>query len=322
VTLYRSCEFPFMGDSETVETVVEAVAARRPFSLIRVGDGEAIVLNFDQESTLYDLAYLHGHWGTEGVTLRAVDEVRQGLEEALRGADIVGVRDDILNVAAPAGLMQMPAAELHSQVTALFPIRPEEAATLSPLGARRIAMLHHVLSEVDWAPDQRFCSAWIHWELLASGALGRILEQVDEVGLVTARPELEVLVHQAYGIRTRSVLVPDKHVEVPGSGLHVPLRYRTIRAELDFPPGSLVLVGAGIPGKVYCNWLKESGCVAVDVGAVFDAWVGKASRPRVLESRFKVAGGDRVPDELRLRPGTAAGRRVLTPRWKAAGVEA
>jgi hypothetical protein len=63
--------------------------------------------------------------------------------------------------------------------------------------------------------------------------------------------------------------------------------------------------------------LKQAGCVAIDVGAVFDAWVGKASRPRVLESRFEVRGGNRVPPELQLRDLPARSDRALSPRWKA-----
>ena len=154
---------------------------------------------------------------------------------------------------------------------------------------------------------------------MASGALAEILDDVSEVGLVTARPELEHLVARRFDVRTKVVLVPDKYVESPRPGAHVPDRYRSVRADLAFEPGSLVLVGAGIPGKAYCEWLKQAGCIAVDVGAVFDAWVGKASRPRVLESRFGVGGGRRVPRDLQLRPEGSSDTRVLVPRWKCAG---
>jgi hypothetical protein len=154
--------------------------------------------------------------------------------------------------------------------------------------------------------------------LLASGALNQILESVDEVGLVTARPELQDLVARRFDVSTKAVIVPDKFIEAPSVARHVPDRYHTIRSDFSFPEGSLVLVGAGIPGKAYCQWLKEAGCVAIDVGSVFDAWVGKASRPRVLESRFSVAGGSRVPLEIQLQ-AVSSGYRRLNPRWKASG---
>jgi hypothetical protein len=317
--VFPTCDFPLLGDSATVEVVRSAVSAREPFSLIRLGDGEAIVLSFNDEMWLEDLAYLHGHWGSKGVTLGALAEVKRDLVEALRGADVVGIRGDILNVALPRDLLDRPGSEVKDFVMSAFSIRDDERENLSALGARRLALLHQALCRFEWSETQRFCSAWIHWELLASGELHKILEEETEIGLVTARPELQELVARRFDVRTTAVIVPDKFVEAPEAGRHVPDRYHTIRSELIFPKGTLVLVGAGIPGKAYCQWLKEAGCVAIDVGSVFDAWVGKASRPRVLESRFKVAGGNSVPVDLQLRLPVSPEHRLLTPRWKARG---
>jgi len=314
--IYPACEFPRLSDPETIETVITAVGNKEPFSLIRLGDGEAVVLGFDEDIQLQDLAYLHTHWGTEGVTLRAVAEISNDLRTAVRGADIVGIRDDILNVTIPPDLLNRSGNEIKKVVSKEFRIRQDEIERLSPMGARRLALLHRVLSTFNWGDEQQFCSAWIHWELLATGALNRILEEVRDVGLVTSRPELGELIAQRFDVRTSTVLTPDKFMEVPESGRHVPERYRTIRSELTFSKGTLVLVGAGIPGKVYCQWLKESGCVAIDVGSVFDAWVGKASRPRVLESRFGISGGDLVPRELQLGPPVNPESRRLIPKWK------
>lgn len=318
--LFAACEFPLLDDAETIERVQAAVRAHEPFSLIRLGDGEAVVLSFDENIWLQDLAYLHGHWGSEGVTLRSVAEVKEGLQAAVHGADLVGIRGDILNVSVPDDLLDQPGRDVKDFVSSRFQIRQDELDNLSGIGARRLALLHRVLSRIDWSEQQEFCSAWIHWEMLASGALNKILEEVTEVGLVTSKPELEHMVARRFNVRTVPVLVPDKFAEVPESGRHVPNRYRTIRSELTFPKGSLVLVGAGIPGKVYCQWLKESGCVAIDVGSVFDAWVGRASRPRVLESRFGITDGNQIPANLQLRIPGSPTERVLTPRWKASGV--
>jgi hypothetical protein len=320
MSVYANCDFPLLDDSATIELVRSAVTAAEPFSLIRLGDGEGVVLSLGDDLWLEDLSYLHGHWGTNGVTLGSVAEVKRGLESAIQGADVIGLRPDILGVSLPSDLLGRSGNEVREFVTSSFHLRGEEREKLSPLGARRLALLHRELSRVNWSAHQRFCSAWIHWELLASGALDRILEEVSHVGLVTSRPELEAMVADRFDSRTRAVVVPDKFVEAPEAGRHVPDRYMTVRSELTFPEGTLVLVGAGIPGKVYCQWLKEAGCVAIDVGAVFDAWVGKASRPRVLESRFNVALGDRVPAELQLRPPISAQHRRLVPRWKTSGV--
>jgi hypothetical protein len=317
--LFPACEFPLLGDAEAIDMVKQAISARQPFSLIRLGDGEAVVLSFDDDIWLQDLDYLHGHWGAERVTLGAVSEVKEGLEEAITGANMVGIRTDILNSSLPADLLDRTGPEIKDYVTSAFELRQQEIASLTGIGARRLAMLHRVLSRTDWSENQMFCSAWIHWELLATGALDEILSAVPEVVLVTSRPELEEMVKHRFDVPTKAVIVPDKFVLAPESGRHVPDRFRDIRSDLRFQAGTLALVGAGIPGKVYCQWLKESGCVAIDVGSVFDAWVGRASRPRVLESRFGVAGGDRVPSDLLLRAPGSTDRRLI-PRWKTSGV--
>jgi hypothetical protein len=318
--VFATCEFPLLDDSETIEKVRSAVSAGEPFSLIRLGDGEAVVLSFDDDMTLQDLAYLHGHWGAERVTLGAVAEVKHDLEKAVQGADIVGIRNDIVGVQLPDDLLERSGWEIREFVVSAFNIRHEEVEALRVIGARRLALLHRVMSGIEWSEDQEFCSSWIHWELLATGALNRILEEVSEVGLVTSRPELELLLARRFNVRTTAVIIPDKHIVIPASGRHVPERYGTIKPELRFPEGTLVLVGAGIPGKVYCQWLKESGCIALDVGSVLDAWVGKASRPMVLRSRFRVADGDHIPSDLQLRvPASSDGRRLI-PRWKPSGV--
>ncbi|MET0566996.1 MAG: hypothetical protein ABW021_11195 [Acidimicrobiia bacterium] len=313
--VYPTCEFALLSDSEAIETVRTAVSDRDPFSLIRLGDGEAVLLSFGEDMGLQDLAYLHSHWGAERVTLRDVGLVKQDLEMAVRGADVVGIRDDLVNTTLPPDLLQRSATEVRDTVISAIRIRPEEIEDLKAIGARRLALLHQVLRSIEWAEDQQFCSAWIHWDLLATGALNQILQDVNQVGLVTSRPELGEMVARRFSIQTRTVIVPDKHVVVPGPGEHVPDRYRTIRSEFDFPPGTLVLVGAGIPGKVYCQWLKESGCVALDVGSIFDAWVGRASRPTVLKSRFSITEGDRVPSDLQIHVPSYGGRRLI-PRWK------
>lgn len=46
----------------------------------------------------------------------------------------------------------------------------------------------------------------------------------------------------------------------------------------DLAPGTLVLVGAGILSKIYCQVAADAGAVALDVGSLFDAWAGKATR--------------------------------------------
>lgn len=305
-----------VDDDEVLGRVRLAVERAEPFSLVRLGDGEGVVLAVPEQASLQDLTYLHGHWGAEGVGVEDVIDVRRDMEDALATADVVGVRADVVGALVPDDLLDMPGGQLARVVRESFGLRDEERTSISSAGARRLALLHHALDRIDWRPGTIFASAWLHWEMLASGLLAELLTSLPQVGLVTSRPELGPRLAQHFDIDVAVVDVPDKHVDAPVAGAHVPSRYREMREALAFDAGTTVLVGAGIPAKAYCSWLKQSGCVALDVGSVLDAWVGRASRPRVLESRFGVAGGRRVPPQLQLGRRPTDPDRGLTPRWK------
>jgi hypothetical protein len=65
---------------------------------------------------------------------------------------------------------------------------------------------------------------------------------------------------------------------------HYPDRYEELRHGLHVPfKGAVFLVGAGPLGKVYCHWIRERGGIALDIGSLFDAWAGIASRQRIAK---------------------------------------
>ena len=65
-------------------------------------------------------------------------------------------------------------------------------------------------------------------------------------------------------------------------GNHYPNRFDELIRELERPlQGQLFLVAGGLLGKLYCDRIKKSGGVALDIGSVVDAWMGKATRPHV-----------------------------------------
>lgn len=54
---------------------------------------------------------------------------------------------------------------------------------------------------------------------------------------------------------------------------HYPDRFSEIQKTLKIPyPGALFLVGSGVFGKIYCEWIKQRGGIAIDVGSMFDSW--------------------------------------------------
>ena len=297
--------FDVFDHAVALDRIRAAVQSRRPFSLIRTGDGEAMLLSVGESAWLHDIAELHRHWGAERVTLGDALRLRRDLEAALAGADLIGIRPDVLGVTVPADLLDRPLAAIGDYVREHFNLREPEKAAKDKV-ARRLALTHSVSTRLQASSDAEVCSSWIHWEMLASGLTAEVLDAAEEVVLVTSHPELGPVVSEKFGARTHLVTVPGKFVDTGLSGAHVPDRYDAIRSELTgFPPGTLALVGAGIPGKIYCHWLKEAGCVALDVGSTLDAWMGRASRSVMLRERFGVSDGKSVPAHLRLTESAA-----------------
>jgi hypothetical protein len=64
--------------------------------------------------------------------------------------------------------------------------------------------------------------------------------------------------------------------------IHYPTQFNKIPRWMDVVskdwPKSILLVGAGVIGKIYCNWWRDRGGIAMDVGGVMDIWYGKVTR--------------------------------------------
>ena len=74
-----------------------------------------------------------------------------------------------------------------------------------------------------------------------------------------------------------------------------------MRKQLVEFPGMLYLVGGGLYGKLYCQLIRSQGGVALDLGSLFDAWLGLPTRPAVFSSLFNRSDDEPgVPSRLLL----------------------
>lgn len=147
-----------------------------------------------------------------------------------------------------------------------------------------------------------------------SGALARLVDEAPRLGMITCRRAVaaRIVSHRKRSARTapgrnrstRFFQVPDKGADEVWLGTDPEFRWQSMKLVLDslndVRPGDVYLVGAGIWGKLFCDRIRASGGVALDIGSVWDAWSGKLSRPGVMPYFFKALGGapDRVPEDL------------------------
>ena len=258
----------WLGPGTLRATIASAIEAHQPFAFIRLGDGEARfllsqathgkgVLSDEERHAMGDVVW--ENWFGDPLSAVAADActgLAQAIVDAVASADVVGA-------CAPERL---------SADTGHYGYLVWQECWLRRLFADR--------------PDMLFADAMSHRRLNADMPfLAGLLEGLDVLGVISPHPGLA----DALGRRLRIADVKS-HV-VPGegrlpsapaaraSGRHFPGAYERLLADLEVPrPGCVFLVAAGLLGKIYCARIKALGGIALDVGALVDAWMGFDTR--------------------------------------------
>jgi hypothetical protein len=222
------------------------------FSVVRLGDGEGLFLAGRRP----DLggALRNGDQPDEGIRLRDYQlseeqfrSLRQELLDAIRGADLIGIPDVQQCLSGPPDYLSVAAS-----LATLLPAGEAEgiAKRLIPGGCH------------------------LHNYLLHCGAFAR--EPFRDVQAVIA-PSLPQGLCTRPGVKWAAI---PGELQQRGDGLpgpaHFPAVYEQTIAWIrtSIGKGDLVLIAAGILGKVYCQAVKEQGGIAVDIGSVVDLCSG------------------------------------------------
>ena len=265
-----------------VEIIVSAIGEGRALSLIRLGDGEGVVMDRPRADDVRVRGAFRFWFGEPQVDQATVEQVRGGLRLACESADVLG----------------LPRRSQYER-------SPNYASVFQALEQWRLPR-----------PGQHLADAAVHSYLQFGGGIGRILQDQPVVGVVSSR-ELAAGLRQHFGIgEVRSWLVRSEPA-YPGAQAepHWPTGFETVMAGLTVErPGQPFLVGAGPLGKIYCARIKQLGGVALDVGSLLDGWAGVDSRSRIARHRalFSMA-------RARLAPG-ADMRRALQQACAETGI--
>jgi hypothetical protein len=269
--------------------VVSALDEKRGFSMVRIGDGEGRVLSyplhFNDQEILSQI--LHYQFGPESMALVKAQHLDDWVAAAMRPLQSM-LADSVRN----ADALGLPVAENMS----------ERALQREPYGA------------LGYAGGLVAASA------LAAGVPAEMRFGVNVFQLAAARTTFfRDIVHAAKAVHlvgpwdlaepfAQSVgLATVNHIRVPGhytwrgsKGLgQIPELYRFVEAriaEAGDLSGCLLLVGAGVMGKHYCNLIKTRGGVALDIGSVFDSWAGRGRPEAVKNAQVRL-------EQLRDQPG-------------------
>lgn len=264
--------WPRVGLLPVVHAIEAALREKRGFSLIRLGDGEGVLLDHANPAQKEGLAASLACWfGEQVLSTREVEQLCDMLGGAIAGSDVLGLPRPF-----QVGLS------------------PRYGAVFDHLGA--------VLKTRTRRGMPLYGDTALHFYLQWSGALARLLCGVEKVTLITCR-DVGPALAQTYDIAVRSLLVMGEHCW-PGAvdERHWPDGFGRVMAGIEqVGAGELVLVGAGALGKAYCEAVRQRGGVAIDIGSGFDGWAGVMSRPgRIYETPIFAmdwAAGEDVADE-------------------------
>lgn len=236
---------PFLSVQDVAELVADRLRQGRPCSVIRLGDGEGRLLGWPSQTSECEIRQRLTYWfGRDDFTLGQVGDMGRNLYRAIQAADVVGLPDE-----TKRGKHWLTAARQVVQMDGL-------------------------------RDDMLYCCQDAHISLWAEGLLKAMMAEARHVSLVTCR-DMVAGGEEAYGLEDVTWHpVPEEGFTGGKATNHYPIVFEEMREKLSGRDraGELALVGAGPLGKSYCQWFREAGGVAVDIGSVFDAMAGVASR--------------------------------------------
>ena len=272
------------GGGIAAELAVDALRRRRPFSLIRIGDGEGNILGaFEPDfrpardhSTRDILGMM---FATADFPLGELSLMRRDMIDGLINADVLGVSDWFR-----VGRLEV----LRRSTDGRADIRGYMGSYES------ILQVSEQLRQSTRRPPL-VVSNHVHRHMMES--YGAVVAAADEVILVGPYDLASSFRGVFGGRRVQTRIIPNQASSTPGEGAKwYPETYQRLLSDLEAGPGVLVLVAAGLLGKALCRHAQSQGGVAIDVGSVVDVWHGKAVRnyhDRAFVDRFQL--GPRTP---------------------------
>jgi hypothetical protein len=257
-----------------ISLVHDRLAARQPFSFVRIGDGDAACLPYEPRLsglTHVDALDRERIWWGAPLKARLRARLVPLVARAMWDADCIGIP-------ATGRFLR----ELN--------LRKPDSLELSLTGRGLRSILYCAerfeTFRSPGRPPPVFASCHLHQDLALWNCYAELFDGVGDILLVSCHPELADWMSTQFGARIAGniVLPPDR---VSGPLLRNRVAERRLLPDMldeigdmiaNMADRRLVLVGAGYPGKWLVEIARQKGGVALDVGSIFDYWLGLPTR--------------------------------------------
>lgn len=236
--------------SQVFDKIKYHIDNKKPLSLVRYGDGEAIILNGFMDLKAMNFVFRRQFGFSPPI--EHAEQIRENLINTYKECDIIGI----------------PTRERFNSPASYW--------------TKAKSILERVVHE-NILTDKTLCSIDVHSHFLDHNLYEPLLTGADTINYVSCR-NLDNEIKNHFKVKTVNsfIIAPESKFTSGYKGNpHYPNQFNQIQkwmAEAINCEGAVCLVGAGVVGKVYCNWFRDMGGVAIDIGSVFDSWAGRATR--------------------------------------------
>jgi hypothetical protein len=235
-----------------VDNALHCLKERIPMSHLRCGDGEVLVMEHVKYKEKFEsLCKKHLGFVVDNST---AESIKQCIEFGILNSDVLGFPDE---------------HHLNWPNNTLWKELPDQYDRIFKLSRRNV-------------PDKK-CSINSHIKLLKSKEIYRLLSSHSDIVIISSRDLVDTFYKKFCNIKSIEFMkIPPQYL------------FEEIKIKSDFYPtihneiiekiygkkryGQLCIFGGGFCGKDLGAHFKLCGGVAIDLGSVFDLWVGKRTR--------------------------------------------
>jgi len=271
ITQELRSKYYWMNAREVAKDIEQAIIQKRPFSLIRLGDGDGAHFRVSEEN---EKSYPHLHKATRsahtkfllGVDVDPVFTGYTGLTSKL--AEYV-CEADILGIAYPSWIAH-------------------EYDIASPITLNCLMNINRFFYENDRVPNLSLCDQLIHIQLHDQKLLEPIVKRLPAVTVISCLDGLPGRIREMFGIEDVEFIKIPSETYAPHlygetrlrQSAHYPHVFWPTIQRLSAPhEGRVFLIAAGTFGKYYASIIKRHGGIALDLGSLVDGWMRLVSRP-------------------------------------------
>lgn len=255
-----------IGPDEAYADIMYHICNKLPFSMVRLGDGEMLLLKKDE------LISKHGNRWENAHRKYILRQVGYDIPENIKTEIIKNIKDTIFY----SDLIGIDDGIKHKY------FNPDSII----LENQREYIEGMFINANKDCNKFKYCSMMLHMHLLESMLLYKIISELTDIVIISPRNVVSKLKSKFTNLKNVEYYYTPgefkfeiKDASKPNNKFKYTVYTEILKKihERD-RKGEVCLYGAGFIGKGFGYNFKKAGGIALDIGSVFDLWVGKKTR--------------------------------------------